>query len=95
MHQKQEEDEDEEEMKMIMPACVPVVMVRNRSWPAVSQICSLMRFPSNSIVLILKSILFNQVRDIKSVCVPLARIRGMCPQKKDVDCVITSALPSI
>ena len=32
-------------------------MVRKRSWPAVSQICSLMRLPSNSIVLILKSIL--------------------------------------
>lgn len=32
-------------------------MVRKRSWPAVSQICSLIRLPSSSIVLILKSIL--------------------------------------
>jgi len=30
-------------------------MVRNRSWPAVSQICNLTRFPSSSIVRILKS----------------------------------------
>lgn len=30
-------------------------MVRNRSWPAVSHICNLTRFPSNSIVRILKS----------------------------------------
>lgn len=36
---------------------IPVVIVRKRSWPAVSQICSLIRFPSSSIVLILKSIL--------------------------------------
>lgn len=38
---------------------VPVVIVRNRSCPAVSQICSLMRFPSSSMVRILKSILPN------------------------------------
>lgn len=31
-------------------------MVRKRSCPAVSQICNFIRFPSNSIVLILKSI---------------------------------------
>jgi len=31
-------------------------MVRKRSWPAVSQICSLMRLPSTSTFLILKSI---------------------------------------
>lgn len=30
-------------------------MVRKRSWPAVSQICSLTRLPSSSMVLILKS----------------------------------------
>jgi len=30
-------------------------MVRKRSWPAVSQICSLTRLPFSSIVLILKS----------------------------------------
>ena len=30
-------------------------MVRKRSWPAVSQICSFTRLPSSSIVLILKS----------------------------------------
>lgn len=35
----------------------PVVIVLNRSWPAVSQICSLIRLPSNSMVLILKSML--------------------------------------
>lgn len=39
---------------------VPVVIVRKRSWPAVSQIWSLILFPSSSIVLILKSILYNQ-----------------------------------
>ena len=32
------------------------MIVRNCSWPAVSQIWSLTRFPSSSIVLILKSI---------------------------------------
>lgn len=31
--------------------------IRNRSWPAVSQICNLMRLPSSSIVRILKSML--------------------------------------
>ena len=36
---------------------IPVVIVRNRSWPAVSQICNLILFPSSSIVLILKSML--------------------------------------
>ena len=40
----------------------PVVIVRKRSWPAVSQICSLIRLPSSSIVLILKSMLL-QVKD--------------------------------
>ena len=35
---------------------VPVVIVLNRSWPAVSQIWSLILLPSNSIVRILKSI---------------------------------------
>ena len=35
---------------------LPVVMVRKRSCPAVSQICNLIRLPSNSIVRILKSI---------------------------------------
>ena len=39
----------------------PVVMVLKRSWPAVSQICSLTRFPSSSIVRILKSILQQQI----------------------------------
>jgi hypothetical protein len=39
---------------------IPVVIVRNRSWPAVSQICSLIRFPSSSMVLILKSILHQE-----------------------------------
>ena len=38
---------------------LPVVIVRNLSWPAVSQICNLIRLPSSSIVLILKSILQN------------------------------------
>ena len=40
---------------------VPVVIVRKRSWPAVSHICILMRFPSISTVLILKSILKPEV----------------------------------
>lgn len=35
----------------------PLVMVRNRSWPAVSQICSLIHLLSSRIFLILKSIL--------------------------------------
>ena len=39
---------------------LPVVIVRNRSWPAVSQIWSLIRFPSSSMVLILKSILHKK-----------------------------------
>ena len=39
---------------------IPVVIVRNRSCPAVSQICSLILFPSSSIVRILKSILSQQ-----------------------------------
>ena len=41
---------------------LPVVIVRNRSWPAVSQICSLIRFPSSSMVLILKSMLENKIQ---------------------------------
>lgn len=36
------------------------MIVRNRSCPAVSQICSLIRLPSSSMVLILKSILHDQ-----------------------------------
>lgn len=39
---------------------LPVVIVRNRSWPAVSQICSFIRLPSSSMVLILKSMLHSQ-----------------------------------
>lgn len=35
------------------------MIVRNRSWPAVSQIWSFIRFPSTSIVFTLKSILFH------------------------------------
>lgn len=38
-------------------------MVRNRSWPAVSQICSLTRFPSSSMVLILKSMPMVVMKD--------------------------------
>ena len=47
------------------PKHKPVVIVRNRSWPAVSQICNLTRLPSSSMVLILKSILSRNV-NIKS-----------------------------
>lgn len=39
----------------------PVVMVRKRSWPAVSHICNLMRFPFRLIVLTLKSMLQETV----------------------------------
>jgi hypothetical protein len=38
-------------------------MVRNRSWPAVSQICSLTRLPSSSMVLILKSMPMVVMKD--------------------------------
>jgi hypothetical protein len=38
-------------------------MVRNRSCPAVSQICSLTRFPSSSMVLILKSMPMVVMKD--------------------------------
>lgn len=44
-------------MRRIKDVEVPVVIVLNRSCPAVSQICNLIRFPSSSMVLILKSIL--------------------------------------
>jgi len=37
--------------------CAPLVIVRKRSWPAVSQICSLIHLLSSRIFLILKSIL--------------------------------------
>lgn len=43
--------------QIVHSKALPVVIVRNRSWPAVSQICSLIRLPSSSMVLILKSIL--------------------------------------
>jgi hypothetical protein len=39
------------------------VIVRNRSWPAVSQICSFTRFPSSSIVRILKSMPIVVIKD--------------------------------
>lgn len=42
---------------MLQPLCAPLVIVRKRSCPAVSQICSLTHFPSISTFLILKSIL--------------------------------------
>lgn len=38
-------------------------MVRKRSWPAVSQICSLTRLPSSSMVLILKSMPIVVMKD--------------------------------
>ncbi len=38
-------------------------MVRKRSWPAVSQICSLTRLPSSSMVLILKSMPMVVMKD--------------------------------
>ena len=38
-------------------------MVRKRSWPAVSQICNLTRFPSSSMVLILKSMPMVVIKD--------------------------------
>lgn len=38
-------------------------MVRNLSWPAVSQICSLTRLPSSSIVRILKSMPMVVMKD--------------------------------
>jgi hypothetical protein len=38
-------------------------MVRNRSWPAVSHICSLTRLPSSSIVRILKSMPMVVMKD--------------------------------
>lgn len=41
------------------------MIVRNRSWPAVSHICNLIRFPSSSIVLILKSMLKNKNKIIQ------------------------------
>lgn len=38
-------------------------MVRKRSWPAVSQICSFTRFPSSSMVRILKSMPIVVMKD--------------------------------
>ncbi len=44
----------------LVPWYVPLVMVRNRSCPAVSHICNLMDLLSRNIFLILKSMLYVQ-----------------------------------
>lgn len=50
---------DREERDEPFHSHLPVVIVRKRSWPAVSQIWSFIRFPSTSIVFTLKSILHS------------------------------------
>jgi hypothetical protein len=60
--------------------CSPLVMVRNRSWPAVSQICSLIHLLSSRIFLILKSILQATKEQPFAACVQAAAVHVLRPR---------------